>query len=127
MIFITETSDSNSTITQIIPAHLTLLKAVGDTVTSGDLLTSLDVSNHSVHIDLDNDGIADEIRYDTKSQRLFVQQLSDEAMHNRLLVKAWGVGPTAVRQRQRQAKSPIFRMMPQARRRSHCNQLMKIT
>ena len=79
MIFITETSDSNSTITQVIPAHLTLLKAVGNTVTSGDLLTSLDFSNHSVHIDLDNDGIADEIRYDTKSQRLFVQQLSDES------------------------------------------------
>ena len=49
-----------------------------------------------------------------------------KAMHNRLLVKAWGVGETAVRQRLRQAKSPIFKMMPQARRRSHCNQSIKV-
>ena len=39
MIFITETIDSNRTITQIIPAHLTLLKSTEDTAVSYTHLT----------------------------------------------------------------------------------------
>ena len=78
MVYIQKDEDKNSTITQIIPAHLIMTKGVGDNVKQGDLLTRLDVSKHSVKVDLDNDGFADEIRYDTNSQRLFVQQLSDE-------------------------------------------------
>ena len=88
MIFITETSDSNSTITQVIPAHLTLLKAVGDTVTSGDLLTSLDSAIIPFILTLIMMVLLTKFDTTLRVNGYLCNSSLMKAMHNRLLVKA---------------------------------------